>query len=419
MLLEDFNEDEFVNLVDKKEKSEGQGTSNWHLPPAVEIAGQVSKEHPKGFALVRLINANPSTPTDPGTPGSGRAKLCNIAMIKDSKDNWHHVVLPAYIKWKSMYPSIFLDFIDKVLSKSKMEVNGETKWIPVYAERDDRGAYQGSNGPTLAEIYKMVNTSGQEQKGEIKPKTWRGSTVYIVNCFDRTDPKWHKEHKSTKLLISKITKKGEKTYYKELPWYCIQNGLDGTRTSYENTPYKKFHCDLFIEPGASGTDSYKFTNASKAKDTGFIDEMKIPAEYLKNISVDPNLTQEEMECNTIDIDKEYAFTPASQLISWFGDIIGAFDSYEGTNYLGKLKEEAKYEAKTANVPETKLPSDEPKVETKVEAPKAEPIPEVKQPEPIQSIPSFDKLEDANPTPVKAEAPSMDDFWNTLGDDEKD
>ena len=415
MLLEDFNEAEFVGLVDKQDKESGASTSNWKIPDCVEIAAKASKDHPKGYAVVRLINPMPSTPADPGTPGSGRAKLANISLIKDSKGNFHRVVMPAYIKYNAQYPSVFLDFINKVLSKVKVEgqktADGKQLYASVYENRNDYGAQQ-TGKMTLAEIWKMVNTCSQEQNGDIKPKTWRGSTAYITNCIDRTDPKWHQEHKSTKLLVKEVTKKGEKTYLKELPWYCIQNGLDSIRTSYETTPYRKFHCDVFIEPGAKGTDSYKFVNASKAKDREFLDELKLPAEVVKNISLDPNLTAEEMQYSVIDIEEFYKFTPASKLLEWFGDVIGMFDSYEGTNYKPQLEWEAKEESANATVTTSTAPTQEAVQE------QVAPTPEVKDPEPVKSVPSFDEMADATPAqeaPVSSGAPSMDDFWNTLNE----
>ena len=421
MLLEDFDESEFVGMVDKQDKENGASTSNWKIPDSVEIAAKANKDHPKGYAVVRLINPVPSSPADPAKPGTGRAKLANISLIKDSKNNWHRVIMPAYIKYKAQYPSVFLDFIDKVLSKAKVEgqetKDGKQLYKSVYEERNDYGA-QSVGKMTLAEIWKMVSTCGQQQNGDIKPKTWRGSTAYIVNCIDRTDPKWHQEHKQTKLLVKEITKKGDKTYLKELPWYCIQNGLDSIRTSYETTPYRRFHCDVFIEPGAKGTDSYKFTNATKAKDTGFLDELKLPADVVKNISLDPNLTQEEMNYNVIDVEEFYAFTPSAKLVEWFGDIIGMFDSYEGTNYLELLKMEAKEEAANATASKPTV-TEQPAAPEEAQSVPTQPAPEVKQPEPIQSVPSFDQMDDAQVTqeaPKSSGAPSMDDFWNTLNEE---
>ena len=70
----------------------------------------------------------------------------------------------------------------------------------VYENRDDYGAVSNPKpgSPTLAQIYKNVNTCGQEGNGKFKPKNWHGSTLYIVNCIDRQAEKWHKENKQTK-----------------------------------------------------------------------------------------------------------------------------------------------------------------------------------------------------------------------------
>ena len=71
MLLEDFDESEFVGMVDKQDKENGASTSNWKIPDSVEIAAKANKDHPKGYAIVRLINPVPSSPADPAKPSPG------------------------------------------------------------------------------------------------------------------------------------------------------------------------------------------------------------------------------------------------------------------------------------------------------------------------------------------------------------
>ena len=387
MILDnDVDMDGFINSVESDETREAQGNANggWQFPTTVGIGKA---------ALVRFVNGYPSSPTDPAIPGSGRAKLVNIAWVKDDDNKNIKLVLPAIIDNKPQYPSVILDFIDKVLSRtwvdyteaelaaneSNPKLKGKKgRYVYFYENRDDYGAMQ-SGSMTLAQIFHNVFKSGH-QPGEQyydSQKSWRGQTVYIANVIDRLDPAWHAKNKKTKILMRKAELKGEKISNKEVSWFCMGAPLQELTGQPGG---RKLNYDVLIWPGKETTDKFNLKNVSKLKSIDYFDEVAgvlkferdadgnilstsdLKAKGLKDdrflISESNTFSEEEMTYEAIDIDKLYRFTSASTFIKHFGKMVQAFDDMTGTDFMPRLKHEAEMDkaakeaAKAESAPKT-------------------------------------------------------------------
>ena len=85
----DVDIDGFIADTQETERNEKQeGTSKGFKTPKGLGIGQK--------AIVRFVNGIPSTPTDPGVPGSGRAKLVNIAWIQDENLFFQHLLTTSH-----------------------------------------------------------------------------------------------------------------------------------------------------------------------------------------------------------------------------------------------------------------------------------------------------------------------------------
>lgn len=429
MILEDeIDMDGFINEVAESDNS-GSGTGNnngYYVPPAVGIGSG---------ALVRFVNGIPSTPLNPSKPGSGQAKLVNINWVTSDANKPLKIVMPALIDNKYQYPTILGEFIDKVLSRvwvdyteEEMEANKSDPKLKgkkgyynyIYEKRDDHGPLEGTaeaNGlPTLSDIYWNVKKSGHKPGENFydSQKPWYGQTVYIANVIDRMNPEWHKQNKSTKLLMAKVTVKGDKTTNKEASWF---------RMSPIQTVGKaigsSLRADLYIHPeyDAKGIpidrNAYQFFNMTKAAnkqaklDAAGIegdefDEVRlVPGfkdAFITNTSKLEDFTDEEKTFDVIDIDKVYRFTPYSTIVKFLGKTIEAFDKMTGSDYFERMKTEAKYEEEQKKVaPKGNFdqPAETPKADV---APKAAPVvetPVVETPAPAKEEPKAEVENDVN------------------------
>lgn len=406
---EDVNVDEYVSLVATNEQNNAQ--ANYTFPKTVGVGTK---------AIVRFINGVAASPADPGTPGSGRAKLFNVSWIKDDKGKFFRLCLPAVINNKPMYPHTLLDFIDKVLSRTWVEdlIQEDGKkggWKYFYAERNDYG--QLSSGTrTLKDIFLNVYKSGASPSNQYykSQKSWRGQTIYVANVIDRLDYKWHQENKKTKLLMRKVDVKDNQVRNKELSFYAVGSGLEDLIGAHG----AKLNYDVLIYPGAEAKDKFHFKNLSKLKLVNYWDEVSkvVTEDDKKLVSVDPDFTDEEKTWDPIDIDKYYKFTSASAIIDHLGQTIEAFDMMVGTNFMEQFKREAALEKKVKGATEQTE-------STPVAAPTQSTAETVTQ-APVQSTvaPSFESMNSvtsqstAEPEPmaVSAEAQAdIDQFYAEL------
>lgn len=335
---EDVKLDEFVSLCATDEQNNAQ--ANYTFPKTVGVGSK---------AIVRFVNGIAASPADPGTPGSGRAKLFNVSWIKDDKGKFFRLCLPAVINNSPMYPHTLLDFIDKVLSRTWVEdlIQEDGKkggWKYFYAERNDYGQLQ-SGTKTLKDIFLNVYKSGASPSNQYykSQKSWRGQTIYVANVIDRLDYQWHRENKKTKLLMRKVDVKDNQVRNKELSFYAIGSSLKELMDAHG----AKLNYDVLIYPGAEAKDKFHLKNLSKLKLVNYWDEVAkfVSVDEQGLVSVEPDFTEEEKTWDPIDIDKYYRFTSASSIIEHLGQTIEAFDMMVGTNFMEQFKKEAALEKK--------------------------------------------------------------------------
>ena len=431
---EDVNFDEFADTVIQSEQNNAQNNNSnsnsaFKFPVCCTLSG-------KKYALVRFVNGVFETATDQGKPGSGRAKLYNIAWVKDDNGKSFPLVLPPIINNKPMYESTMLDFIDKVLARTWIDNPDPTKkgsWKYFYEERNDYGQQQSGTW-TLKDIFWNVYKSGHKEGEQYyeSQKSWRGQTVYIANVIDRLDYKWHQENKKTKLLMKSITLKGENVNHKEVSFYAIGAPL---KELCDNHGYDLKY-DVLIIPGKASLDKLTLKNMSTLKEKDYYAEVKSvwdPADIDK-ISTLNDFTDEEKTWETIDIGKYYRFTSAATIIKHFGKMIQAFDDMVGTNFMEKFKDEAAADKAVREAEEARkkaeaeangsTPEATPATTTTTASTPAPEEPEPETPKAEDPKPSFDTMEPANvsqpaptnpapqPTPV-ADTEDITSFYDDL------
>lgn len=368
------NFEDFVGMVESTEKQKIQTSANqkgFEVPDCVGIGNK---------AIVRFVNGIAETALDQGKPGSGRAKLFNIGWVRDDNDKPFLLTLPAIINGKSMYQSTMSEFIDKVLSRSWVEnpdakdgeKSGEYRYL--YENREDFGQQQSGN-MTLKQIFWKVFKSGVDPNSQFykSARSWRGQTIYVANVIDRLDYSWHKEHKSTKLLMRKVEVKADRINRKEVSFFAIGTPLKELTDNHGIS----LNYDVMITPGAQPTDKFTLRNVSKLKEKDYWDDVKslVTDTDKAAISTNTGFTEEEATWNPIDIDKYYRFTTAGTILKHFGKTIKSFDMMVGTNFYDRIKEEADADAKfrKANAENSSESTNESAaVETKAET-KAAPV----------------------------------------------
>lgn len=332
---------DFLASVQEEEKDEAQNSQNqkgFEFPECAQI---------KGHAIVRFVKGIPETTFDKDKSGTGRAKIVNTGWVKDDEGKFFPLILPAVIKGKPHEKSTFLDFIDKVLTKVWVSDPNDPKkgaYNYIYSERDDYGQQQ-SGEKTLKEIFWDVFKSGKTPQDMYyeSQRSWRGKTVYIANVIDRLDYKWHQEHKKTKLLMSKITAKGDRINHSEISYYLIGAPL----AELANNHGTKLDYDVLIVPNPKDNkEKYKLTNVTKLKGIGYWDDIQniVPENERELISTTKGFTEEEASWESVDIEKYYHYTSAATLLKHFGKTIKNFDMMVGTNFYDELKAEADADA---------------------------------------------------------------------------
>lgn len=336
--------DAYADTVEAGEKNNAQNNQNQKGFPTPDCA-QVGNK-----AIVRFVNGIAETALDQGKPGSGRAKLFNIGWVKDDNNKAFFLTLPAIINNKPMYKSTMVEFIDKVLSRTWIddpnpeESGKKGEWKYFYADRNDYGQQQ-SGEMTLKDIYQKVAKSGVDPTSQFykSARSWRGQTVYVANVIDRLDYKWHQEHKTTKLLMKKITVKTDGISRKEVSFFAMGSPLKELTDNHG----AGLNYDVMIIPGKENTDKYKLYNVTRYKVKDFWDDVKniITEDDKAKVSTEPGFTQEEATWDPIDIDKFYRITPSRVILAHFGKTIKAFDMMTGSDFYGQFEAEAALEKK--------------------------------------------------------------------------
>ena len=415
MIQEDsVNVDEFVKTVQSSEQKEAQQNTNqkgFEFPDCVGIG--------EG-AIVRFINGLHATAMDPGTPGSGRAKLFNIGWVRDDAGKPFLLTLPAVIKNKPMYNHTMLEFIDKVLSRTWVdnpnpgpgEAKGEYKYF--YAERNDYGQ-QTSGEMTLKDIFWNVFKSGVTPSNQFykSQKSWRGQTVYVANVIDRRDYEWHQKNKKTKLLMRNVKVTDGQVRHKEVSYFATGTPLLELANNYGFD----LNYDVLIVPGKLPTDKFEMHNVSILKDRDFWDVVKnkISDADKAKISTLKGLTDEEKTWDVIDIDKYYRFTSSTTILKHFGKTIKNFDMMVGTDFFDRFTKEAELEkaerAAKAGNKENATPAPESKPETANPAPSTTPNVNVEGPVNFNTMSPSGVPADVTPSPT-AQA-DIDAFYDDL------
>lgn len=432
---EDVDFDAYVGTVEASEKQQTQQNATrkgFKVPDCCAINEK---------AIVRFVNGIAETALDQGKPGSGRAKLFNIAWVKDDAGKAFLLTLPAIINNKPMYKSLIVEFIDKVLSRTWIE-NPEAKegeptgaWKYFYADRDDYGQQQ-SGRQTLKQIYWNVQKSGVKA-ADVTPekyqrqRSWKGQTIYVANVIDRYDYKWHQENKKTKLLMRFVNVNADRVSRKETSFYAMGAPMKELTDNHG----VGLNYDVLIVPGKKSTDKFMLKNVTTLKKINYWNEVKtVITEEDKNvISELEGFTEEEKTWNPINIDEFYRFTSCKTFLEHFGQTVRDFDMMTGTNFYEQFEEEAKAEAKAAGkeykpaepvseAPAQTVPAANQTQSAPVQAqPTApvQPVAPVQPTAPVQPA-NFDTMSPAGvPTDVTPSAEAkknIDDFYDSLDED---
>lgn len=174
-------------------------------------------------------------------------------------------------------------------------------------------------------------------------KGWAGQKVVLVNCIDRENMAWHREHKHTMLLSREVStsinnQDGSTMYWPStgVPSFGFLDQIGGITENYGS--WEGY--DLGIKRTGVKTQPYQICNATAYKIGGLKD---IPANKLELVSTGP-LTEEELSWEKYDIEKLYSPTSYSKLEKRLGGTLKAIDGAFGTRYYDEIKALADKEA---------------------------------------------------------------------------
>lgn len=166
-------------------------------------------------------------------------------------------------------------------------------------------------------------------------KGWSGQKVVLMNCIDREDMAWHREHKHTKILSREVStsigQDGTTMYWPStgVPSFGFLDQIAGITESYGSWE----NYDLGIKRTGVKTQPYQICNATAYKIGGL---KEIPADTLALASVEP-LTEEEKSWERYDLSQLFGVTSYKKIEIRLGGTLKAIDAAFGTSYYDDIK----------------------------------------------------------------------------------
>lgn len=308
----------------------GSGNSNYSNDyEDVQWAGLEKQQ----FRIVRLLGNPPESMTPGFKAGPKDAHEIFFSEIKDDQGKKMQLKLPVpgdipdkdHIMWK---------IIRKVKEVAyDANHNKYNKYEKQFPDVFNRVAHGGWDPVKDYNNYKFS-------------KGWAGQKVVIINCIDRENMAWHREHKHTMLLSREVStsvnnQDGSTMYWPStgVPSFGFLDQIAGITENYQS--WEGY--DLGIKRTGVKTQPYMICNATAYKNGGLKD---IPANKLELVSTLP-LTEEEASWERYDIEKLYSPTSYSKIEKRLGGTLKAIDAAFGTRYYDEIKELADKEAAEA------------------------------------------------------------------------
>lgn len=309
---------QFINSMDQRQNPVSNSNPSFTNSKKFEDLKYVGldKDQPKVVRFVGkpFIEGAYRTPTDAKelfvskVKGDGGVFYLYLPLRCDDRDQDH-------LMWK---------IIDKVMEKT---------WI------DKKSVYK--NEIEHPDIFKLVDKGGfTEADGKwpyMYATGWKGKRVLLANCIDRTDS-WCKDNNHTKLLSKGVNmgvdKNGNPKEWAEVgvPAYGFDIMLqdiiknDGSWENY----------DIAVRKTGEKNNPFKMVNASKYVKVGMLKEAGLDQNSAAYV-VDGPLTQEELDFDRYDLDKNFQVTSYKVINKYLGSAIMKIDATLGTNFYDKLQ----------------------------------------------------------------------------------
>lgn len=298
---------ELFAMAKKKRQEEKQRQSergNWTSSEASSIAYVALQTD--GERVVRLLGLPVSDrmlPTD--------AKQIEMASILGDDGKRFRCIFPDHRENKSY---ILWRIYDLVLAGTYSD-GADGRRVKTYT-------YQNIHPECFRRVMYNDNPENKYEKG------WKTTTSILINCIDRSDPEWHKEHKHTKLLSKRASEVGDsgKFYYEAgIPTACYNAIFDdvvewaGDWEEYD-VVLKKM----------SSSPWYKALQATQ-------EYMKL-SEPSKAIVVDGPLTAEERAYEMYNLDELFPVTSYRRIKEKLGEFIKKVDVDFKKNFSQELDE---------------------------------------------------------------------------------
>lgn len=283
------------------------------------------------YRIIRLLGNPPESLTPGFTAGPTDAHEIFFAEIKDDQGKKMQLKLPVpgdipdkdHVMWKIIRKVKEIGY-----DSNKQKYNKYEKQFP--------------------EIYNKIAKGGWDPVKDFNQykfsKGWAGQKVVIINCIDRENMEWHREHKHTMLLSREVStsisnQDGSTLYWPStgVPSYGFIDQISGITENYGT--WESY--DLGIKRTGIKTQPYAVCNATAFKQ-GKLKE--IPEAKMAFVSLDEGLTEEERSWERYDIQKLYSPTSYSKIKSRLGGTIKEIDAKLGTKYYDVIQAEAEKEA---------------------------------------------------------------------------
>lgn len=213
-----------------------------------------------------------------------------------------HETHKSYLLWK---------IYDLVTSGTWKEINGR---------RVKNYIYEALHPECFKRVMYNDNPENKYEKG------WKPSAYVLLNCIDRSDPEWHKEHKHTKVLSKRASENketGSFFYDPGIPELCYNQIYDDVVSYYGDwEDYDIVVKKLNVMPYYSAKH-------------GVIESQKI-SEPSKAIVVEGPLTDEEKAYEKYDFNELFPVTSYRRIKEKLGDFIRKVDIDFKKNFTEEL-----------------------------------------------------------------------------------
>jgi hypothetical protein len=217
--------------------------------------------------------------------------------------------------------------------------------VMAYKWNQEKGVKDFLYAEQFPNLFKRIRWNNKENNAY--EKGWEPTTHVVMNCLDRSDMDWHKEHKHYKLLSKKasvgVNAQGEEvTYYETgIPSGCYESIIK--TVVEENGVWENFDIAIRKE------DDKPFYSIYSA-----MDSRKIASELSVKMSTEP-LTEEELSWELYDLDKQFKVTSYTALLNHLGSFIKEVDACFKKDFFEQLTklsedEKAKWAAERADKP---------------------------------------------------------------------